>query len=70
MLQISFLKENKERVLEGLKTRNFKDEDLKVVDEVLELDDLRKKTQTELDTTLAERNKLSKEVGGLFHPHF
>jgi seryl-tRNA synthetase len=66
MLQISFLKENKERVLKGLKTRNFKDEDLKIVDEVLELDDLRKATQTELDSTLAERNRLSKEVGGLY----
>lgn len=66
MLQISFLKENKERVIEGLKIRNFKDEDLKIVDEVIELDDLRKNTQTSLDNALAERNKLSKEVGALF----
>ena len=66
MLQISFLKENKERVLQGLKTRNFKDEDLKIVDQVLELDDLRKTTQTILDKTLQERNTLSKEVGQLF----
>jgi seryl-tRNA synthetase len=66
MLQISFLKENKERVVQGLKTRNFKDEDIKVVDEVLELDDLRKTTQTSLDKALQERNSLSKEVGQLF----
>ncbi len=66
MLQISFLKENKDRVIQGLKTRNFKDEDLKIVDQVLELDDLRKTTQTSLDKALQERNSLSKEVGKLF----
>lgn len=66
MLQISFLKENKDRVIQGLKTRNFKDEDLQIVDQVLELDDLRKTTQTSLDKALQERNALSKEVGKLF----
>lgn len=66
MLQISFIKENRERVIEGLRTRNYKEEDLKIVDEVLEMDDLRKASKTDLDNSLAEKNRLSKEVGDLF----
>ncbi len=63
MLQVSFLREQKERVLEGLKKRNFKN--LELVDEAIQLDDLRKKTQLELDTQLSEINKISKEIGML-----
>ncbi len=48
MLQVSFLREEKERVLEGLKKRNFKQ--LELVDEAIQLDDERKKTQQELDS--------------------
>ena len=61
MLQVSFLREQKERVVEGLKKRNFKN--LELVDEAIQLDDLRKKTQLELDTQLSEINKISKEIG-------
>ena len=46
--------------------KNFKEEKLAIVDEVLILDDRRKSTQTELDTILANNNKLSKEIGGLY----
>lgn len=63
MLQVSFLREQKERVVEGLKKRNFKT--LELVDEAIQLDDLRKKTQLELDTQLSEINKISKEIGML-----
>lgn len=64
MLVVSFIQENKERVLEGLQKRNFKD--LHLVDEVIHVDELRRKTQFELDNVLAESNKLSKEIGDLF----
>ena len=63
MLQVSFLREQKERVVEGLKKRNFKN--LELVDEAIQLDDLGKKTQLELDTQLSEINKISKEIGML-----
>lgn len=63
MLQVSFLREQKERVVEGLKKRNFKN--LELVDEAIQLDDLRKKAQLELDTQLSEINKISKEIGML-----
>src|SRR5690606_29400263 len=64
MLVVSAIQENKEKVLEGLKKRNFKQ--LELVDEVLNSDELRRKTQFELDNVLAESNRLSKEIGQLF----
>src|SRR5690606_30697111 len=64
MLVVSAINENKERVIEGLKKRNFKD--LHLIDEVINVDELRRKTQFELDNLLAESNKLSKEIGELF----
>lgn len=64
MLVVSAIQENKERVIEGLRKRNFKH--LELIDEVLNTDELRRKTQFELDNLLAESNKLSKEIGQLF----
>ena len=61
MLQVNFLRENKERVLEGLKKRSFKELDL--VDAAINADDERKKLQFELDSQLSETNKISKEIG-------
>jgi seryl-tRNA synthetase len=61
MLQVQFLRDNKERVLEGLKKRQFKN--LELVDEAISTDDERKKIQFELDSQLAEMNKIAKEIG-------
>ena len=61
MLQVNFLKEHRDRVLEGLKKRNFKD--LELLDNVISLDDERKKVQFDMDSQLAEINKISKEIG-------
>lgn len=61
MLQVNFLRENKERVLEGLKKRNFKELDL--VQAAIDADDQRKKLQFELDSQLSEMNRISKEIG-------
>ena len=61
MLQVNFLKEHGDRVLEGLKKRNFKD--LELVDNAISLDDERKKVQFDMDSQLAEINKISKEIG-------
>lgn len=65
MLQVSFLRTHKDRVIEGLKKRNFSEEDLQIVADILKLDDTRRSTQTELDNALAERNTLSREIGDL-----
>ena len=63
MLQISVLKANPELVKEKLAIKHFKNVEL--VDEIVELDDLRKKTQLDFDTTQAKINAASKEIGKL-----
>ena len=64
MLQVSYIKENKEKVLAGLSKRNFKD--IILIDEVIALDDDRKSVQAKLDGNLAEANQLAKQIGELF----
>ncbi len=65
MLQVNFIRENKETVLEGLAKRNFTNA-ATIIEHVLTADENRRATQVELDTTLAESNKLSKEIGTFF----
>ncbi|MCF6279503.1 MAG: serine--tRNA ligase [Flavobacteriaceae bacterium] len=65
MLQVAFIRENKETVLKGLTKRNFADAEI-TINKVLITDENRKSTQTELDNALAEANKLSKEIGILY----
>jgi seryl-tRNA synthetase len=64
MLQVATIRENKEKILAGLAKRN-KDFSSQI-EEILTLDEKRKKMQNELDNNLAEANKLSKEIGDLF----
>ncbi len=66
MLEVNIIRENKEKLLSGLKTRNFSADDFKIIDEIIVLDDVRKATQTENDELLAQGNKLSKEIGDLY----
>ncbi|MDR2204684.1 MAG: serine--tRNA ligase [Flavobacteriaceae bacterium] len=61
MLQVNFLRENKNLVLEGLKKRNFKNPEL--VNDAVSKDDERKKIQYDLDENLSQMNKISKEIG-------
>ena len=63
MLQLAYIRSNKENVLAGLKKKNFKELDL--VDQVIEADDLRKKIQLQSDDLLAQRNVASKAIGAL-----
>ena len=65
MLQVAFIRSNRDRVIEGLKKRNF-DGAESLVEEALKLDELRRETQNELDNILASSNSLSKEIGQLF----
>jgi seryl-tRNA synthetase len=61
MLQIHFIRENKEEVITRLAKKNF--DATAVVKLVVELDEKRRNTQVELDNLLAESNKLSKDIG-------
>jgi seryl-tRNA synthetase len=64
MLQLSFIRENQELVIERLSKRNI--DATEMIAEVIQLDEERRQTQTELDNTLAESNALSKEIGMLY----
>ncbi len=65
MLQVQFIRENKQTVLDGLAKRNFANAET-IIEEVLTADETRRATQVSLDNVLAESNKISKEIGGLF----
>lgn len=63
MLQIQFIRENKEEVIARLAKRNM---DVKsIVENAINLDEQRRSTQVALDTILAESNKVSKDIGEL-----
>tara|TARA_B100000963_G_C22601423_1_gene660406 strand:- start:102 stop:1382 length:1281 start_codon:yes stop_codon:yes gene_type:complete len=64
MLELSFIRENNESIIEHLKVRNkdFKDLILKVLD----FDEKRRSAQFKLDNELSELNQLSKEIGEMF----
>lgn len=64
MLTLQILKDEKERVVQGLQKRNFAD--IQLVEDAITLDEKRKSTQFQLDNDLAELNILSKEIGILF----
>jgi seryl-tRNA synthetase len=64
MLALQYIRENKEDVLEGLKKRGFKN--LKIINQIINLDSQRRTKQAELDKHLAESNQMAKEIGNLF----
>jgi seryl-tRNA synthetase len=61
MLQVNHIRQNREAVLERLAVKNFSEPGL--VDEVVSLDDERKRLQSATDGLLALRNQASKEIG-------
>ena len=66
MLQLQIIRNEKGRVVEGLKKRNWSDAQIAVIEEILRLDGVRRALQTEMDKSLAEQNRLSGEIGSLF----
>lgn len=64
MIPLKQLREDKALAVDRLQKRNFKQLDL--IDRILEVDEKRRTTQTELDSQLAEANQLAKEIGQLF----
>ena len=63
MLQIAYIRENKEEVVQKLAKKNV---DAKAaIDQVIALDEKRRATQVTLDTIKSESNKLSKDIGDL-----
>jgi len=64
MLDIKFVRENPEIVKQNIRNK-FQDNKLELVDQVIELDAQKRAAQQEADALRADRNKLSKEIGGL-----
>ena len=64
MIDLKFLRENPDKVRENIK-KKFQDQKLPLVDEVIELDKQYRAAITEADGLRAERNRLSKQIGGL-----
>ena len=65
MVQVNFIRENKETVLNGLAKRNFANAP-SIIEKVIIADENRRTTQVLLDNTLAESNKISREIGAFF----
>ncbi|WP_400262490.1 serine--tRNA ligase [Sphingobacterium sp. SG20118] len=63
MLQLNYIRENRDKVIERLGVKNFKETGL--VDEIIALDEQRRKIQTESDALSAEANSSAKKIGEL-----
>jgi seryl-tRNA synthetase len=61
MLQIGYIRENKEKVITALAKKHM--DAKQIVEDVIQLDENRRSTQVALDNTLAEANKLSSSIG-------
>ncbi|MBO5279291.1 MAG: serine--tRNA ligase, partial [Lachnospiraceae bacterium] len=64
MLDLKFVRENPEIVKQNIRNK-FQDSKLPLVDEVIELDVKSREAKQEADNLRAERNKISKQIGGL-----
>jgi len=64
MLTIQYIRENRDRLIEGLGVKNFKQPDL--IDKIIERDNDRRSLQVQTNDLQAELNKLSKEIGQLY----
>ena len=63
MLQIAVIRENQEKVITALAKKHM--DARAVVEEIVQLDENRRNTQVELDNTLSESNRLSKDIGDM-----
>ncbi len=64
MLQIAYIRENRDQTITGLKKKYFQDAE-QAVDLVIELDKQRREIQQELDGVLSMSNAKAREIGAL-----
>jgi seryl-tRNA synthetase len=63
MLQLNYIRDNKEEVISRLAVKNF--DGRAIIEQIIEVDANRRRVQTELDTLLNEANSIAKQVGEL-----
>jgi seryl-tRNA synthetase len=63
MLQVTYIRENKEKVIQALAKRNI--DVTTTVQEIIQLDEDKRASQATLDNNLFEANKLAKDIGEL-----
>ena len=63
MLTINLIREKKEFVIERLKVKNFKAEE--IINKIIALDASRREIQSKTDFMQSEMNRISKEIGVL-----
>lgn len=63
MLQINFIRENTQEVLDRLSIKNFDGKE--IIKKVIDTDNKRRETQKLLDDNKAEENNIAKEIGNL-----
>src|SRR5690606_15672813 len=63
MLQISYIRENKDKVIEALKKRGFKEIDK--IEELILLDENKRSIQSQSDTIASQANAAAKQIGEL-----
>ncbi|MFM2267586.1 MAG: hypothetical protein RL757_1027 [Bacteroidota bacterium] len=63
MLQLNFIREERQRVEAGLRKRNWTDAQIEVIGQVIALDDQRRKNQAEYDNLKGESNQIAKKIG-------
>lgn len=66
MLEIGNIREEKDRIVAGLKKKNASQDQIDLLEKIIFDDDRRKSVQTQLDNMLSQINKLSDEIGILF----
>ena len=64
MLPLQFLRDNKEKIILRLSKRNFKN--VKIIDNIILLDETCRKIQVELDNELSNANNINKKIGLFF----
>ncbi|HEY1039983.1 MAG TPA: serine--tRNA ligase [Bacteroidia bacterium] len=64
MLQLNYIRDNKDEVLKRLAVKNFKDAE-SIINKVIELDTNRRAIQKQTDDVKAEANALAKQIGEL-----
>ena len=64
MLPLQFIRNNKDKIILRLSKRNFKN--IKIIENIISLDETCRKIQVELDKELSNANNINKQIGKLF----